>query len=174
MKYNNSLFFIYLLLVLLIFSCKKENDKPKDDNLVVNQNSPIENVLISTKWKQTHTFYDTSNYAKLNLNLWPLSSTIDMSMDSCSLASKIWYHSNHNLYTIKGMPCPLLDPDTNLVGSWNLILNDTKIVFGNTDTMDVLEINNNFIKLWYKSYVLDSIGSVLYEEYNMWKFEPTN
>ncbi|MFN8117900.1 MAG: hypothetical protein U0W65_17455 [Bacteroidia bacterium] len=173
MKYKISFNLTFGLFVVLFSSCKKESNIPITSFLPSKQSTIGESILTSSKWKQTHTYYDTSNYAKLYLNLWPLSSTFDIPMDSCSLTSKIWYHSNHNLYTIKGLPCPSSDPDTNLVASWNLILNDSKIVFGGVDTMEVLEINNNNIKLWYKSYVLDSIGSVLYTEYNMWKFEPS-
>ena len=157
--------------ILFICSCKKDTSPIVVDN--TNGQTSVHYILISTKWKQTHTYYDTSNYAKQHLNLWPLSSTEDIPMDSCELTSKIWFNSDNNLYTIKGSGCPISDPDTNFIGTWNLISNDTKIIFNGTDTIDVLEINNNNIKLWYKSYRLDSSGSVLYTEYNMWKYEPT-
>jgi hypothetical protein len=172
MKYKIINTLTSLFFIILLSSCKKDGNIPTGNIGPIKHSTLGESILISTKWKQTHTYYDTSNYAKLNLNLWPLSSTVDISMDSCSLTSKIWYNSNHNLYTLKGLPCPPSDPDTNLVASWDLISNDSKIVFGGADTMNVLEINNNNIKLWYKSYVLDSLGAVLYTEYNMWKFEP--
>lgn len=169
---KNSKYILSICIGLLLFhSCKKDTSPPVN-NTSSSQLSSY-NILISTKWKQTHEYYDTTSFAIAHLNLWPLLSTADIPMDSCELTSKVWFKANNNLYTIKGSVCPTSAPDTNFVGTWNLILNDTKIVFDGTDTMNVFEINNNHIKLWYKSYRLDSLGSVISTEYNMWKFEPT-
>lgn len=170
---KNLKYILSIYIGLLLFNSCKKDTSPIVNNTNSSSQLSSYNILISTKWKQTHEYYDTTSFGKANLNLWPLSSTIDIMMDSCELTSKVWYNSNHNLYTLKGLTCPLSDPDTNLVASWNLILNDTKIVFDGTDTMNVFEINNNHIKLWYKSEIIDSTGSILYTAYNMWKFEPT-
>lgn len=168
---KNLKFILILFICLLFNSCKKETPPPINNTATTNSQSAGDVILVSTKWKQKHEYRNTTRYAKSNLGLWPLLSTIEVPMDSCELSSKIWFHSNQNLYTIKGQQCPTSTPDSNLVSTWDLILNDTKIVFGGSDTMNVYIITNNQIKLWNKSYALDSVGGIWYTQYNMLKFE---
>ena len=155
---------LLLCILFFTFSCKKDtkivSTKPSERFLILTQN----------KWSMTHEYNDSTNYAKNNLNLWPLSTTEDfMSIyDTCDWDSKNIFLTNGSWKLIKSISCDASVSDD--VGHWQLINNDNDFVIVGQDTMHIVTLTNNDFKMWYKSYTYVGTTLVL-TEYRMWVFK---
>jgi len=156
-----------LLVMLLVLSCKKD---PK-----INPQSYSERYtnLISHKWAMTHEYVDSTSYAKNNLNLWPLNTTEDfMSIyDTCDWDSKSAFLPDGKWELIKSPACD--SSVSSNVGNWKLINNDDDFVIVGQDTMHIVELTNNDLKMWYERYTYVN-GALALTEYCMWTFKSVN
>lgn len=156
-----------IILITLFCACKKDNP------VYTNKLSERFINLTTNKWAMIHEYNDSTNYAKNNLSLWPLSTTEDYlsTWDTCTWDSKIIFLKTGECKLEKSSSCdPSISSD---VGNWKLINHDNDFVIAGQDTMHIVELTNNYLKMWYESYTYVG-GQVVLIEYRMWVYNSVN
>lgn len=157
--------FLFIFLLGLI-ACKKE----KKDEFILPQLSERFNILTSHHWAMTHEYVDSTAYAKANLNLWPLNTTDDFMdiNDTCSWQSEGIFLPNGQWKLKKSPACSSSVSED--VGFWKLTNNDNDFVIVGQDTLHIVELNHQNLKMYYEQYTTIQ-GHVVLVEYCMWTFE---
>lgn len=156
-----------LLLIIVFIGCEKEKLPFKP--LPV---APPERYIFLTqnKWKWTHEYIDSTNYAKNHLNEWPLSTTDDFMnvYDTCAWDSESIFLADGRWKLNKSPSC---NSDVSEdIGHWKWANNDQDFVNVGQDTFHIVELNSVNFKMYYKRNTWAQ-GVLVKTEYCMWTFE---
>ncbi len=156
---------ICIVILFFLFACKKE----KKNETILPQTSERFKILTEHRWLMTHEYVDSTAYAKSHLNEWPLNTTDDFMdpFDTCSLESENLLLPNGQWKLNKNRTCSAGISDD--AGRWKLINNDFDFVIVGQDTLHIVELNNQHLKMYYEQYTY-YLGKVILIEYCMWTF----
>lgn len=156
----------FILCFLILIACKKEK---KPDSVVLEPSERFK-ILTGNKWAMTHEYIDSTAYAKNHLNEWPLSTTDDFMdiYDTCSLESKTLFLPDGKVKLDKSPACSSSVSEN--VGNWKLTNNDNDFVIVGQDTLHIVELNHQNLKMYYEQYTTLH-GQLVLVEYCMWTYE---